>query len=100
VDLQGNEISSDVIRVDVDFPYDYALELFPNPVEDNFQLELYLSNPESQLEYQIFSFDGRLLTQRKNLGSSFGKGKHTFNINVEELNIGNYSIRVNMGSGK
>lgn len=100
VDIQGNQVSSDIIRVDVEFQYDYGLELFPNPVEDKFQIELSLSSPETQLEYQIFGFDGRLVTQRTDLGSSFDKGKHTFDINVEDLNSGNYSVRVNMGSGK
>ena len=70
------------------------LNVYPNPVKDNAQININLDN-DGTVSYVIYDLSGRLIINQ-DLGT-YVKGMHTLNINTNELSTGSYIIRIKAG---
>ena len=70
------------------------LNVYPNPVKDNAQININLDN-DGTVSYVIYDLSGRLIINQ-DLGT-YVKGIHTLNINTNELSTGSYIIRIKAG---
>ena len=67
------------------------MELSPNPAQAWSQLSFDLER-ESQVSYEVINFNGQTLYS-KDLGSK-ASGSYTEQIDVDQLNPGNYIVRL------
>ena len=70
------------------------LNVYPNPVKDYAQINIDIDE-ESSVSYVIYDLSGRIVDE--NVIGTYGKGKHTLNINTESLDNGSYIINVKAG---
>ncbi len=65
--------------------------VFPNPIEDQFQLEFTLPNP-SKLSFSLYDVSGRVIQKR--LATNFAEGRHRLDWDMSGLNAGIYLLQV------
>lgn len=70
------------------------LNIYPNPVRNNAQVNVKLDS-DASVSYTIYDLSGRMIVNN-NLGT-YAKGTHTLNINTANLSNGSYIIRVQAG---
>ena len=68
------------------------LNVFPNPVNDQFEIEIVLSK-EAAVDIHFFTIDGRLLQKHQLSGNSIYLKK----IEVSALPVGNYFLHIRVG---
>jgi PKD repeat protein len=91
VDLEGKSSLSKIISVDFTEPA--FAKVYPNPTKsDRITIEIPLKNPE-KIKLEWFDVLGRSVKTNNLLGN---KGQNKFEINVGELPVGKYVIRINL----
>jgi len=87
---------SNIIAIDVDNTgrLNAQVDVFPNPMVDEFSIELSLSTDHKNVSYQIYNATGKLVRDVKSLSSDLEAGTHSFLIDVRQLTEGVYNLTV------
>ena len=87
VDLDGNSSYTEVIVIDIS-PIRVELpkaSVYPNPMVDDFTLEVETYEDGLTIEYAIMDVDGKLATKQTRLAETVTAGKHIFMLSAKDL---------------
>ena len=99
VDLDGHSSYTEVIVIDI-APIQVELpraSVYPNPMVDDFTLEVETFEDGLNIEYVIMDVDGKLVTKQTRLAETVTAGKHIFLLSAKDLVPGIYTMRINTG---
>lgn len=97
VDYDGGYDYSNIIAIDVLLNNQAGIKVFPNPVTETFQLDLYVGQ-EDYANIKLTDFMGRDLSQV--LAKKLFAGHNIIDINVKDIPSGAYMLTVSIGSYK
>jgi len=99
LDINGAYSYTDVITIEIKSDRVTRIKalVYPNPMVNEFTLEIDIPQDDVTLEYELLDTDGKLVRSNTQLNSNINAGKHIFMIDVSDLTPGIYNIRLNAG---
>ena len=99
IDLDGNFSYSEVIVIEIESKVITSpkVNIYPNPLVDDFSLEVETYTDGLAIGFAIFDVDGALVQKQKSLAENLPTGKHIFMLNARDLAPGIYTMRVTSG---
>ena len=96
IDNNGDYNYTDIITINVEnaVRLNAHVAVFPNPLVDEFMIELSLSNDQANVAYQLYNAAGQLVQDVQSLASNLSAGKHQFLIDARSLTEGVYNLSV------
>ena len=94
VDVNGNESLSETISINVSTINKITMNTYPNPIKEQFTLDLNLNLDIQSISFTLFAADGRSYVMRQYEGKSFDAGQHQLSFDTENIPSGVYNLRL------
>ncbi len=99
VDNNGDYNYTNTISIDVkSLGRVNQVQIFPNPMVNEFSLEVTLTEDQSSVAYDLYSASGKLVRASQVLSENVSAGIHNFTVNVSNLERGIYTLHLTSGN--